>query len=546
MNPPPCFDTAGQRLTLGAKLGEGGEGTVYALGGEAVKLYHRPLERHRQQKLAAMTAGCTPRLLQFAAWPTATVHDGPQRDSPVCGFRMPRVQGTPLHLHFSPTDRKERFPHEHWDYLVRVAQNLAAAMATLHRHGIVIGDVNENLFVVEEATSLVRLVDCDSFQLTAGSIRYPCLVSSPEFTPPELIGQALRTIERTPCQDTFGLAVLVFKLLLGGWHPFDGTTTLPVQIEQRISQGLYAYGTQGGITPPGLGVNPARVTPALVDLFRAAFNPPGGSRPSAAQWFVALQALGASLVQCQHEPAHKFSATVANCPWCASEAQGITHFFSPPRGTTGRAAFVAEKARRQTNLLAAQATVQRLQGQWHQHVQQQMGTLVAELHQAQERLQRLTQQGEVLKDRYLQARHAAYAQSFLALCRIRDAQIPGIGLVRIEALARNGIHTAADLTGGYWDVRGIGYELQRRLMDWRDACAQRIVLPTSVSDQVELQRIDDAVAQQCGPVAREVQRLEAEVQQRQTVVQSQLQDLHQRLQAATRAEAQAQRQVASL
>ena len=67
-----------------------------------------------------------------------------------------------------------------------------------------------------------------------------------------------------------------------------------------------------------------------------------------------------------------------------------------------------------------------------------------------------------------------------------------------------------------------------------------------MSDQVELQRIDDAVAQQCGPVAREVQRLEAEVQQRQTVVQSQLQDLHQRLQAATRAEAQAQRQVASL
>ena len=74
---------------------------------------------------------------------------------------------------------KAAFPDASWAFLVRTARNLAAAFDVVHRHGHVIGDVNQgNVVVSRKAT--VRLIDCDSFQVTHLGHTYPCRVGVPQ------------------------------------------------------------------------------------------------------------------------------------------------------------------------------------------------------------------------------------------------------------------------------------------------------------------------------------------------------------------------------
>src|SRR5712691_4689158 len=73
-------------------------------------------------------------------------------------------------------------------------------------------------------TALVTLVDTDSFQVCEphNGVVYRCPVGKPEFTPPELQGCPFAQVDRAPEHDLFGLAVLLFQLLMEGTHPFAG------------------------------------------------------------------------------------------------------------------------------------------------------------------------------------------------------------------------------------------------------------------------------------------------------------------------------------
>ena len=82
-------------------------------------------------------------------------------------------------------------------HLLRTGQNLAKAVDAVHASNYIIGDLNyTNVFVSEEAQ--VTLIDTDSFQVSdpdTGGI-YRCPVFTPDFTPPELQGDANTLIDR--------------------------------------------------------------------------------------------------------------------------------------------------------------------------------------------------------------------------------------------------------------------------------------------------------------------------------------------------------------
>src|SRR5207302_109259 len=108
-----------------------------------------------------------------------------------------------------------------WRFLIRTARNCAAAMTVIHDAGIVVGDVNQGGFLVTR-DALVNVIDCDSFQIRTAIETYLCEVAVPEFLPPELHGRPLATTNRTPNHDAFGLAIIIFRLLMLGRHPFAG------------------------------------------------------------------------------------------------------------------------------------------------------------------------------------------------------------------------------------------------------------------------------------------------------------------------------------
>jgi DNA-binding helix-hairpin-helix protein with protein kinase domain len=216
------------------------------------KIYHRPTESHTR-KLGVMLANppIDPETTQqhsLIAWPLDLLHtdDGNRR---VVGFLMQRVSGmSPIIDFYHPRTRRRQRPWFDYSRLHLTARNIAAAMHALHNRGYVIGDVNEsNILVADNAR--VTLVDTDSFQVRElhNGVVYRCPVGKPEFTPPELQGRNFASIDRALEHDLFGLAVLIFQLLMEGTHPFAGRFQGggdPPPYAERIAAGHFPYGRQ--------------------------------------------------------------------------------------------------------------------------------------------------------------------------------------------------------------------------------------------------------------------------------------------------------------
>lgn len=330
----------------------GGEGRIVGtpLGDAAVaKLYHHPTPA-QAKKLAAMLENPCP--LQdaagrpFLAWPTDLLHAADT--GRFAGFLMPWIAGArPVADLYHPRTRRQVCPDFSYRYLHRAARNLAALVLTVHSRGYVIGDVNEsNALVFPDAR--VAFVDCDSFQVRdarTGEL-FRCAVGKGDHTPPELQGKNLRDADRTPAQDSFGLGVIVFRLLSEGTHPFDGQWTGasdPPSLEARIGAGHFPHGRRRVPWVPKPAAPPFTVLdPDLQRLFIRCFEDGHAdplARPDPAAWMDALSEAEAALIECQRNPNHVYGRHLRACPWCERMARlrGLDSFPAPARAAARRA-----------------------------------------------------------------------------------------------------------------------------------------------------------------------------------------------------------------
>lgn len=331
-----------QTITTGEEVGRGGEGVVYTVVERTdcvAKIYHPAQRSHvRHAKLTAMVTQPPPdsgRTLTpphvALAWPTDLLFE---KDT-FAGFLMPRIARSPsLVALFNPLLRRQRYPHVDRRFLYRTAQNLAAVLAVLHSRGHVVGDLNQKNILVK-TNALVTLVDTDSFQISDGSGHcYRCPVGVPDYTPPELQGQPLDAIDRQPYHDCFGLSVLLFQLLMEGYHPFTGrplTATLST-VDQLslhcLQQGWFPYSNNPAVQPPPDAPPftwlPAELRRLFLQSFLIGYTDPM-QRPTAATWAQALGCAELNLVQCQRQPVHWYSNHLMHCPFCARERQ-VTPF----------------------------------------------------------------------------------------------------------------------------------------------------------------------------------------------------------------------------
>jgi len=337
-------------LKEGQELARGGEGKICRIVGRqeyVAKFFFHP-SPDKDAKLQAMLANRPhdptredPKLQHISiAWPVERILN----DANQCiGFAMryiKREESIPLLKLYNPRDRRATRRNFTWEYLLRIVLNLASIIDALHRKGYVIGDLNEsNILVTSKA--LVTLVDCDSIQVPVqhsdGQIDYfLCTVGKPEYTPPELRGADFSKVIRTPDHDNFGLAVLIFLMLMEGWHPFaavwqgEGT---PPSIEQRIQAGIFPYvGTWKHLRPkyaPPLEILPPRLRRLMVKCFVRRHKPSRflwffrPRRPTARSWFRALRYTASHLADCDQNPSHVYSDHLRSCPWCERMKLGI-------------------------------------------------------------------------------------------------------------------------------------------------------------------------------------------------------------------------------
>jgi DNA-binding helix-hairpin-helix protein with protein kinase domain/Flp pilus assembly protein TadD len=327
------YSSDGTPIELGRTLGKGGEGAVLEVIGHhqhVAKIYHNKPTTEKAAKLTAMVKLKTERLLKLAAWPIDTLHE--KNGGAVKGFVMPKVIGhRDVHILYGIKSRHAEYPDAKWPFLIQAAANVARAFSVIHENHLVIGDVNHGGVVVSNSAT-ARLVDCDSFQVSANGHIYLCEVGVPTHTPPELQGIPFTGVVRTQDHDSFGLAVIIFQLLFMGRHPFSGAFLGrgDMPIEKTIQQNRFAYGPTAVVRQmkqPPATLPLEAVSTTVAKLFERAFLS-HGSRPRAQEWIGPLIDLSRSLKQCLQNSGHSYLATLNSCPWCEIERRsGVVVFY---------------------------------------------------------------------------------------------------------------------------------------------------------------------------------------------------------------------------
>jgi DNA-binding helix-hairpin-helix protein with protein kinase domain len=344
--PEGLVDETGATVSVGVLVGEGGEGAVWDIPARrdlVAKIYHRPLSADRADKIRAMGPLRTEALAKLTAWPVGLLR---QKTAGPIGLLMPKISGhKDIHHLYSPKSRRADFQTADWRFLIRTAANTARAFGAVHDTGSVIGDVNHgSVLVGQDAT--VKLIDCDSFQITTAGRRFFCEVGVETFTPPELQGKPFANVVRTFNHDNFGLAVIAFQLLFMGRHPFAGrySGAGDMPIAKAIEEVRFPYGSRHAAVqmtqPPG--TPPLSIVgPDIEFLFERAFAREmiSGGRPTAIDWIKSLGQLENELKQCSSNPAH-WHYRGGPCPWCPMEgATGVPLFGLTANTTAALAGF---------------------------------------------------------------------------------------------------------------------------------------------------------------------------------------------------------------
>jgi len=333
----------GQRspITPGDRIGGGGAGDVYRVSGrsgEVVKIYRtETIRRLYAEKIEAMLAVpplLSPvkkgtRVLHQLAWPTAVAETEPGE---FLGFAMPEIdytQAVSLERMLQKRSRQTSELPAAYRHRVVAAFNVAALLTRLHERGHHVIDLKPvNLLLYRENMRLA-LVDCDGFSiLGADKKRYSAGQFTPEYIAPENIRR--QPSELGESQDRFSLAVIIFRLLNNGIHPYQGRPRdlssgeqLPT-LHDSVAAGFYTHGrTPHPRIDPSFATIHESFPPKLRELFDRAFLVPS-NRPTARDWQEALRIYAdperGELLACKQKP-EEHGHFGHGCGWCDLESR---------------------------------------------------------------------------------------------------------------------------------------------------------------------------------------------------------------------------------
>lgn len=320
-------DDLGMPIILDKELARGGEGKVCLVQGNSnvvAKIYlDKALQKHdKAGKIKALCDLFDPDVATFSALPQRAIFDSRGK---VVGFIMEKITDfKEIHNLYGISTKRKLFNFANWGFMVHTAQNLACAVNTLHEKGIVIGDINQGNILVDNQ-AMIKLIDCDSYQVEHNGKIYFCEVGVPEYTSPELQGMSFNGITRSKNHDCFGLAVMIFKILMFGRHPYSGVGA-PPEIENAIKRGCYCFGLNAkGLTPIYSKLVSEVLNDEIKELFERAFSKKQNCiRPTAKEWIQALGRFEQELQECRQ--GHKYYSKRNFCIWCELEKIGFKPF----------------------------------------------------------------------------------------------------------------------------------------------------------------------------------------------------------------------------
>ena len=291
-------------------LGRGGDATVYkaSVDGKffAAKIFHS-VQQSGIEKVSAMifnpptnlTGETAGRIYPRYAWPTSLILDS--ANQPV-GFLMPLIDlvesFTLDHYYDKNLLKKLNAPEEiALSYKLEIAANLSSLIADLHRHKHYFIDFKPQNIRVFKTTHAVTLVDCDGFSISsAQGIRHPAQLLTTDYFSPEAFNNHTSIMDLGVEHDKYALAVIIFQLLNGGIHPFQGILidrdSSASTNDEKAAAGLYPHGQ---VPHQKIKPRPQSIHECFDDLtrilFDKAFTGAPKQRPSAEEWANHLQSI---------------------------------------------------------------------------------------------------------------------------------------------------------------------------------------------------------------------------------------------------------------
>ncbi|MBQ9034331.1 MAG: hypothetical protein IJ099_00015 [Alphaproteobacteria bacterium] len=319
-----------EEISLGELLNKGGAaGKIYRDATHiksVAKIYHeREKSETNRKKLEAMLQN-RPNIPTIKyknkeyiqiAWPTALLEDS---QGYCVGYLMPEIETKEAisldHLMQKAVRQKLGLSERYIDR-VFAAYNVTSVVAALHACGHYIVDLKPTNVSIYKNTKLVALFDCDGFSICGEqNARYPAEYVSEEYIYPEGMQQTCQQMGEE--QDKFALAVIIFKLLNEGIHPFSGMPRKGnemLSIQERIAAYHYAY----GIWPDSYQApHPYSIhdyfDKTTMNMFERAFTK-GNMRPTALEWQNQLEIILKNMKQCKKDHNHAYF-TSKGCGLC--------------------------------------------------------------------------------------------------------------------------------------------------------------------------------------------------------------------------------------
>lgn len=250
-------DGHNEQIKLGELLNKGGAaGKIYRDASHphsVAKIFHdRQKSDTNRKKLQSMLQNCpnipsiTDKGIEYIqlAWPTALLEDA---QGFCVGYLMPLIdmnEALPLDYLIQKAVRQKMGLSERYVDRLFAAFNITTIVAALHACGHYIIDLKPTNVSVYKQNMLVSMFDCDGFSIKGeNGERYPAEFVSEEYIYPE--GMQQTCLEMGEEQDKFALAVIIFKLLNEGIHPYSGVPRKKenmLSLQERIAGNHYAYG----------------------------------------------------------------------------------------------------------------------------------------------------------------------------------------------------------------------------------------------------------------------------------------------------------------
>jgi len=301
------------RLTQAEFAAQGGEGAVYVRGDTAYKIYTDPSRMIPAAKIRELSVLTDPRIIR----PQEVLTDA---DGQPVGYTMRRVQdATPLCQLFTRAFRERRGVTT--DMVGRLVRRLQEGVRHVHRSGILIVDLNEMNFLLDDMLQEVLFIDVDSYQ-TPGFPAGALMESVRD-------RHASRFSEET---DWFSFGIVSFQMFIGV-HPYRGKHSSLPDLDSRMRANVSVLSR--GVSVPASCYPFSAIPGAWLDWYRAVFEeglrlPPPDDLRGAMTVVPAVRSIAGSkrvrLTEAQRFPAEVFALAATTRGLAALTPEGL-HWF---------------------------------------------------------------------------------------------------------------------------------------------------------------------------------------------------------------------------